>query len=250
MKSGVKLTSETGEPDCVTIDAEGQGRIFDCDQTDSTGKIIGFTVTGGHATGSGQPACGGAMWCRNPCAVRVENCLFIENTADMYGGVAYCLTAGAPRFINCTFLYNYADMKGGAILTASSCALTVKNCTFFGNSAGNLGAGIYINSESVIIENTIVAHSPEGEAIYVQEDYQVPTLTCCDLYGNIDGDFTGWISDQIDVNGNFSADPLFCDTLSGDFTLMDCSPCLPSNHPYGYDCGGVIGALEVGCACP
>jgi hypothetical protein len=67
-------------------------------------------------------------------------------------------------------------------------------------------------------------------------------LSCCDLFGNAGGDYVGRIGGQIGIDGNFSADPAFCDTLNGDFTLGDCSPCLPGNHPDGYDCGGIIGA--------
>jgi predicted outer membrane repeat protein len=253
MKSGVKLTSETGEPGSVTIDAQGQGRVFDCDLVDTTGVIIGFTITGGHATGSGQESSGGAMWCRSASSVKVKRCRFTDNRADMYGGVAYCITSGSPRFIECTFAGNYAETKGGVFLTASTCALRVERCTFFGNGAGMASGGggaIYVNSPSAILSNTIIAFSWKGEAVYVQEEAQEAVLTCCDLFGNAGGDYVGRIADQIGIDGNFSADPAFCDTLGGNFTLGDCSPCLPGNHPDGYDCGGVIGAWGEGCTCP
>ena len=38
-------------------------------------------------------------------------------------------------------------------------------------------------------------------------------------------------------------DPLFCNTSSGNFTLMDDSPCLPDNN----SCGLYIGAWREGC---
>lgn len=251
MKSGVRLMSETGEPGSVTIDAEEQSRILDCDLTDSTGVIVGFTIMGGYATGSGQDACGGAMWCRGLSSVKVKHCIFINNRADVYGGVAYCLTSGTPKFIDCTFIGNHADNNGGALLTAGTCDLTVRGCTFFGNGAGfSSGGAIYLNSPSASIENTIIAFSRYGEAVYVQEESQEAVLTCCDLFGNAGGDYVGRIAGQMGIDGNFSADPAFCDTLNGDFTLGDCSPCLPGNHPSGYDCGGVIGAWGEGCVCP
>jgi predicted outer membrane repeat protein len=251
MKSGVRLIGEPDDQASVTIDAQEQGRIFDCDLTDSTGIIAGFTITGGRATGPGQEACGGAMWCRSASSVKVKSCRFIDNDADMYGGVAYCITSDSPRFIECTFAENYADYKGGALLTASTCALRVERCTFYGNGAGmSSGGAIYVNSPSVMMTNSIIAFSWDGEAIYVQEESQEAVLTCCDLFGNAGGDFVGRIADQIGIDGNFSADPAFCDTLNGDLTLGDCSPCLPGNHPDGYNCSDIIGAWVEGCMCP
>jgi hypothetical protein len=79
--------------------------------------------------------------------------------------------------------------------------------------------------------------------------FSYPTLTCCDIYGNSGGDWVGCIASQNGVNGNISADPLFCHTPTGDFSVEACSPCLPGHHPYHYDCSGIIGALGAGCDC-
>jgi hypothetical protein len=68
-------------------------------------------------------------------------------------------------------------------------------------------------------------------------------LTCCDVYGNAGGDWVGYIADQAGINGNFSADPLFCDTANGDLHIFNASPCAPANN----SCGVLIGALDVGC---
>jgi pectin methylesterase-like acyl-CoA thioesterase len=51
MKSGVCLTGETGQAACVTVDAKQQGRVFCCDHVDRLASIVGFTITGGFATG-------------------------------------------------------------------------------------------------------------------------------------------------------------------------------------------------------
>ena len=83
-------------------------------------------------------------------------------------------------------------------------------------------------------------------------------LTCSDLWGNVGGDWIGCIADQYGIDGNFSSDPLFCGLADGStpmihsdaspYSLHSDSPCLPGNHPYGYDCG-LIGAWGVGCSC-
>jgi hypothetical protein len=129
-------------------------------------------------------------------------------------------------------------------------SLTVSSCTFSGNSAGAnaYGGGICVGKSShAFIENTIIAFSPEGEAVWCEWDCSA-TMTCCDIFGNAGGDWVDCIADQIGINGNISACPSFCNALGGDLTLCDESPCAPGNHPDGYDCG-LIGAWDVGCVC-
>jgi hypothetical protein len=81
-----------------------------------------------------------------------------------------------------------------------------------------------------------------AEAVYTDEDSS-PLFSCCDIYGNEGGDWTGGISDQLGVNGNFSEAPLFCDPGVADFRLHADSPCLPGAAP---ECG-LIGAWPIGC---
>ena len=107
------------------------------------------------------------------------------------------------------------------------------------------------------VESTIIAFNAGGEPVEGgggQSNQAI--LTCCDIYGNEGGDWVGEIADQNGVNGNFSADPLFCRPGDGStpmihsdaspFSLHSDSPCLAGNHPYGYDCG-LIGAHGQGC---
>jgi hypothetical protein len=100
-----------------------------------------------------------------------------------------------------------------------------------------------------MLERTVIAYSTEGGAIVCADEMSAASLTCSDVYGNTGGDWTGCIADQLGTNGNFSADPKFCDAAGADFTLEDCSPCVPGNHPGDYDCGGAIGSFESACGC-
>ncbi len=49
MKSGICLRSETGNPDCVTIDAGQAGRVMEFNHLDSLVIVQGFHFTGGQA---------------------------------------------------------------------------------------------------------------------------------------------------------------------------------------------------------
>jgi len=204
------------------------------------------------------------------CVLAVRQCVFNDNLAASVGGV-YCfrgtgtftectfsgntavgsdggvaLVECAPAFVDCTFSGNRADEHaGGMMLTESS--PTVSRCTFWGNSSGCSGGGICAWEGSFPeLANTIVAFSTDGEAVACH-GASGASLTCCDVFGNADGDWVGCIADQYGVDGNISEDPLFCDPESGDFSLHVDSPCLPGNHPEGPGVCGLIGAWPVGC---
>jgi predicted outer membrane repeat protein len=247
MKAGVLLVGETGDPDCVTIDAMEQGRIFKCVDMDTTTAIRGFTITGAHPTGQVPHSTGGGAFCDNASPIFTE-CVFLDNTAT-YGGGVHCVNGAAPIFRGCTFAENSAEYDGGGLAYSTYASAEIVNCTFFGNYAGDGGGALYVGFAcDIAIENSIIAFGRGGGTVRCYIHDSTVNLTCCDLFGNDGGDWEGCISDQIDVEGNFSEDPAFCDTLTGDLRLGDCSPCLPGNHPAGADCG-MIGAWPQGCTC-
>lgn len=157
---------------------------------------------------------GGALFCRY-VDITVTNCVFSENSAGAYGGALYCRTHPAE-------------------------SVSILNCTFFSNSAPEGGGIFCLSGSSPYLENSIIAFSPDGESIYGGTS----TLLCCDIYGNAGGDWVGYIAPQYGENGNFSEDPLFCDTSYNVLTLTSNSPCAPENN----SCGVLIGAFGVSCS--
>ncbi len=317
MKSGVCLRSETGDPECVTIDAhmEGQGVRFS--YADSTTRVEGIKFINGSDPYGGCVGCsdsspqltdcvfsngqvlwsGGGMYCSNSLPT-VTNCTFLDNTAPLSGGGVYC-GSSSPTFINCIFSGNQSTQEGGGVYCAggssptfldctfsdntaiispgggihiwcsdtcptivSGCIFdhneagtsgggifiysqgltTVTNCTFFANRADN-GGGLHFYGSSGTVENTIIAFSTEGGAIYCPDPADVPALSCCNFYGNVGGDWTGLIADSVSVNGNMSEDPKFCNPPAGDYGLGADSPCLAVNN----DCGTLVGAQGEAC---
>ena len=83
-----------------------------------------------------------------------------------------------------------------------------------------------------------------GEAIAAASNVDV-FLSCSDLYGNAGGDWIGTFAAQVDLNGNFSANPCFCSAETDDFQLSADSFCLPGHHPWG--CDQLVGAYGEGC---
>lgn len=127
------------------------------------------------------------------------------------------------------------------------CYPVLRSSTFAMNEAPE-GSGIWLGHfAGVRPTNVIIAYGLGGRAVHVSGGaYAI--LTCCNIFGNEGGDYVGLIERDYGVNGNFSACPSFCHAEMGDFRLCDESPCLPGNHPDGYDCG-LIGAWGEGCIC-
>jgi|GEM_PF-1968630 len=254
----IVLASENGA-EFTIIDCEGEyddehrGLHFHNGE-DSTAVVEGFTIRGGRAE------LGGGISCQSSSSPMVINCVFEENVAWQGGGI-FC-ESSSPTIINCTFVENYGSSYGG-ILCNDSSSPTLVNCTFFRNEGhlggalaclkgsspelesctiyGNQGSGIFCWNASVTLTNSIVAMNTRSAA-FIWEVSVIPTFLCCDLYGNGEGDWVGWIADQADINGNFSAKPLFCDARRGDFHISDRSPC----HPDSTGCG-LVGAFGVAC---
>ena len=268
LTSGVSLISATGKPGCVTIDAEQQGRVFYCYDVDNSTSIEGFTITGGLATGTSPDYNGGAMYCEDSyltitdcvfagneadnhaggiyclhSSPSISNCVFTNNTANVRGGGLLCISSSSPTITDCEFTRNNAE-KGGAVDCFSNCSPVITGCTMSGNSVSGVGGGISCtNNSPVTIDNTIIAFSTVGEAVYCDGTSAV-TLTCCDVYGNAGGDWTGCIAGQNGSNGNISANPLFCDLAYDNYRLTSGSPCAAANSPPGC---GQIGAYGTDC---
>ena len=161
MKSGMHLMSETGLADCVTIDAQQQGRVFYCSHVDDT-DIVGFTITGGVGDHGGGMYCeyssprlanctfsgnfatlvGGGLRCMYSSSPLIANCTFTGNSARNGGGGLGCFSHSSPTLLNCTFSNNVAiSFDGGRLSAWVSCSPTLETCTFSGNRAGRDGGG-------------------------------------------------------------------------------------------------------------
>ena len=118
--------------------------------------------------------------------------------------------------------------------------MALVQCTFFANTSGfaDGSAGL----RHIGVDRVIIASSTRGSAISLYGRNDRITLSCCDLWGNANGDWTTRIADQYGIRGNISLDPGFCagDTLR--MVLGGDSPCLPPNTTCDQ-----IGAWGQGC---
>ena len=168
-------------------------------------------------------------------------CDFDSNHACDYGS-AIGLESGAAFLYSCVFRNGMITCPvGGGAVYGSPYEMT--NCTFNANS-GTVASAIVSNG-GVRIANSILANGLSTAPVIAGTPGGMPavSISYTDICGNHGGDWVGVIASQADSNGNFSADPLFCDTTSGDFHLQGNSPCAPGNN----SCGVLIGALPVAC---
>lgn len=200
-----------------------------------------------HFDSNSSPRGGALLAAPQAATILIESCLFSNNSASIGGGaMRFVRNPTPPLVVGVTFDGNEAP-QGGAVECSGSSPQIVE-CTFYGNLASE-GGGVFCGiSEATaawpVLESSIISNSGSGAAV-VCDDASGATLTCCDLYGNVGGDWVGCVSSQADINGNLCADPLFCmeESLVSPFTLRVDSPCAPGASP---DCR-LIGAWGVDC---
>lgn len=198
--------------------------------------------------------------------VEVDQCRFLANTADGDAAVLIENDAGAhftdcwfegnvatsgsilsfwlarPNVIErCTFVGNQAGPSGATLYSEKVSDTVLRNCTFWGNASP--GATIWAGNMRFVVENTIIAGDTQGPGLLSPYDYA--ELSCSDIFGNAGGDWIGSIADQFGLNGNISADPLFCDPGNLNLYLDADSPCAPFT-PENPACD-LVGAWPVGC---
>jgi len=161
----------------------------------------------------------------------IRNNLITENGARFGGGLEVIASVITGNVI----ANNWSELAAGGINMEGGTMGEISGNTLVMNHAGSVGAGIRIAAGNPTIRNNLVAlNGPGGGVVYTGSN---PPF-CNDIWGN-DVDTIGWSPIG---NGNFSADPLFCDLAQGNYFLRANSPCLPESMTCG-----LIGAYSVGC---
>jgi predicted outer membrane repeat protein len=147
--------------------------------------LNGFVIVGGNGNFGG-----GGMY-NNQASPTVENCLFLNNSANNAG--AMYNHYGAPRITNCSFQSNSAtNGRGGAVYNNEGNTVMV-NCLFQNNRSFDGGGAIYNAYCSPALTNCSFQGNLalQGAAIYNTGDEVVssafcrPVLTNCSFQGNV-----------------------------------------------------------------
>jgi hypothetical protein len=181
VKAGVSLWSATLQPDCVTIDAQGRGRVLMFDACDTTTAVVGLTLRGGVTSNDG-----GAILCRDAapriarCRIEdsqarrggglaslgnrgpvLEDCVIAGNSATEHGGGIFWNVGGSSRLSRCTISGNTATVGGGLAMTDAG-NLLIEHGSIVENTAGSLGGGIWIADGGLELRDSILARNAGG----------------------------------------------------------------------------------------
>jgi len=264
----------TGGPDSTIIDCEFTYPGFNYDVfTVGEPLINGFTIRNGgavvcryglgeiknciieHSPGSAvQVSYNGRMSIHNTI---VRNCFTgIEVTTNGSVEASRCVITGNNQwgvdlymednssaqwavFDSCLF-----DTNGvGNMRVAGINSLIIKNSTFVRGST--CGISFTSGSDVTTISNTIIGFTEGGPGVEWEQLENDVVFSCCDIFGNVGGDWIGRAEPQLGINGNFSVDPLFCNIDASDYSIDSLSPCA-MNNPLNI-CQSLIGALKPTC---
>jgi hypothetical protein len=177
---------------------------------------------------------GGGIW--SMWQVSVNNCIFRGQLG--WSGAAFYAINGTCEVQNSQFFDNIVGGDEGGTIVAAGGGRIANNTIAF-NQGWNGVAGL--SADEAIVTNNIICQNLGFGVTLCPVNPQ--DFTCNDVWGNewngpanYDGcDMTG-------MNGNISADPLFCAPQARDFSLDANSPCSGGLNPCG-----LVGALDVGC---
>jgi hypothetical protein len=157
---------------------------------------------------------------------------FRDNDTAIYGPHEPWLRIGY-----CSFLRNYDAVTG-----ADYPSYDIWLCTF----VRNVNSGFVVQEFDLAwVHHNVFYQNGCGVLSYGPPEYWINRLVCNDFYDNVDGNYCG-IPDQTGTNGNFSANPEYCDTSFASFTLGSVSALLAANN----SCRAPVGHTQrVECYC-
>ncbi len=188
---------------------------------------------------------GGALALDNSATPVVTSSLFDGNNAQ-YAGVVIC-DASTADFDSCIFVNNFAAIAAGVGYSFSETTPSnFTNCTFAANSLTtpnpNSASVCYAQDAPINFIRCILADNT-GDEVLICDGTGSFSINCSNIFGNPSGDWTGCVASQLAINGNITADPIFCNPAGGDYRVRSSSPCAPANN----SCAALIGAGAPAC---
>lgn len=169
------------------------------------------TLTGSEIYSNISPFQGGGLFADNGTTIHIELCTFDANFAASNGAGVMCYGVSAMTIDGCYFTGNTSNASGGALAVSNSDPV-ITNSTFVNNRANEQGDGIYAAGGcDVSLHNSILWNETNDIS-----GINVDRVSYCNIK---DGSFAG-------SNGNISSDPLFVNSVAGNYRIRRSSPCV------------------------
>ncbi|MEZ5063410.1 MAG: hypothetical protein R3B81_01695 [bacterium] len=182
----------------------------------------------------------------------ITDCTFVDNEAGSTGG-AVMLTGKSGyemhRITGCIFWRNRTLQAtgGGGALSWDRSGGVLRGNTFVECFADAVGSVLAIDqelTERLEMDHNVFAYNSGAPALFLGPSSEQPIAGCNLFWDNEEGNWYLYESDETDL----FVDPRLCDLINGseftgDLSVADASPCLPSNS----SCGELIGARGEGC---
>jgi len=227
---GINCLGSSPNLDSLTISdnsasSRGGGICF----LESSSNIMNVNIIGNTVWDSGEEAEGyGGGICFFNSSSNLINVNIIGNTALDDGGGIYFFNSSS-NLVNVNIIGNSARLGGGIKLLSSFYTVNITNVTISNNIAQAGGSGIYCDyNTNTTLTNCIIWNYPSEHN--ENEITGSPTVS----FSNIQGGYEG--------ESNIDANPLFCNSDSGVYTLAENSPCVGTGED-----GVNMGANDVGC---
>ena len=149
------LSGDLAGDDGANQFGENSFHVVNGANTDATGVLDGFIVSGGNANGGGNNERGAGLFCFNNASPTIRNCVFTGNQCLFGGGAGYISNSSAPSFTDCTFEQNSGGSFGGVFDMASAGAVRIDRCLFRQNTAARAGAVEIFMTTGVVISNSV-----------------------------------------------------------------------------------------------
>ena len=164
MKSAVTLISTSGDPACVTIDAQQQGRVIYCTYAHHTTRIEGFTLTGGMVAGNNE---GGGLYCYDQARPRLAHLVFHDNHVgagvEGFGG-GMAATWGSQVYLTDAVFSGNSAGTGGGLFFSQGDVMRLTDVVFVNNTCRFEGGGLgYEAPDSAFLDNvSFIENTSEG----------------------------------------------------------------------------------------
>ncbi len=216
------LYSDATITDCTVID-NGDGSSCGGIKCFASSPTIAACVIRGN-----WGHCGGGIYNDQGSHPTITNCVLTRNRANGGGGGIACDRESNPTITNCVFHHNTAgDLGGGGASFDFNCTATLTNCVFFGNEADEGSTEISTIGSHVTLTNSILWNGMPAQAPRINLGFG-STLTVA--YSDVeDGPAAIYVGDGSELtwsDGNLDVDPLWAYAWSGNYRLLDGSPCI------------------------